>query len=278
LRDQPLRQRVGALIRGWRRRRRLSQLELSLQANVSARHLSFVESGRSKPSREMILRLAEALGVPLRERNTLLVAGGFAPTYGDAPLDSSELTAVRSALRQLLSAHEPYPAVAIDRHWNLVDANTPITLFTEGVAPDLLEPPMNVLRASLHPGGMAARIVNLGEWRAHLLNRLRRQIDLTADPALVVLYDELRDYPCAQPEPRVEIPGADEIGVVLRVRHAAGELAFFSTHTVFGAPLAVTVAELAIESFFPADAATATALHELFGRPSAARHESPRGP
>lgn len=268
---------IGALVRAWRKRRRLSQLELSLQADISARHLSFVESGRSKPSRKMIIHLAEELGVPLRERNTLLVAGGFAPVYGEAPLDASELTPVRSALRQLLSAHEPNPAVVVDRHWNLVEANTPISLLTEGVDPELLQPPLNVLRASLHPEGLAPRIVNLDEWRTHLINRLRRQVDLTADPALVALLEELRAYGGDDREPHVEIPGAGEIGVVLRVRHDTGELAFFSTLTVFGAPLDVTVAELALESFFPADAATATALRERFdpGATTAA-HEAAR--
>lgn len=260
---QRAQQRVGVLLQQWRERRRLSQLELSLRSKVSTRHLSFVETGRAKPSRDMILHLAEDLEVPLRERNALLVAGGFAPTYAETPLDSSEMSAVRSAVRQVLTGHEPNPAVAVDRHWNLVDGNAAIGLFTATVAPELLTPPTNVLRVSLHPAGLAPRIVNLGEWRAHLLNQLRRQVDATADPDLASLYEELLGYPCEQPEPDVELPGPGEIGAVLRIRHRGGELAFFSTVTVFGTPLDITVAELAIESFFPADAATASVLHNM---------------
>jgi transcriptional regulator with XRE-family HTH domain len=248
------------LLREWREQRRLSQLELAIQADISARHLSFVETGRSAPSREMVLYLAEQLDVPLRERNHLLLAAGYAPVYSSAALDAPQTAAVRAAVRQLLTGHEPYPAVVVDRWWNLVEANASVALFTEGVAPELLAPPANVLRASLHPDGLAPRIVNLGEWRAHLLGRLRRQVALTADPTLAELYDELSAYPCDCPAAAVELPGPADIVIPLRIRHGGRELAFFSTVATFGTPLDITVAELVIESFFPADRDTAAAL------------------
>lgn len=238
----------------------MSQLELALEAGISARHLSFVENGKSAPSRDTVLRLAEELDLPLRERNHLLLAAGYAPVYSEATLDSPEMSAVRGAVRQVLAGHEPYPAVAVDRGWNLVDANTGVALLTEGVDEELLAPPANVLRVSLHPDGMAPRIANLREWRAHLLGRLRRQVALTADTDLSRLLAELRAYPCEQPEPEVEIPGSGDIVVPLRISHEGRELAFFSTVATFGTPLDVTVAELAIESFFPADPATASVL------------------
>ena len=252
---------IGDQLRKWRERRRLSQLDLALQAEVSTRHLSFVETGRSKPSREMILRLAEQLDLPLRERNRLLLAGGYAPVYAESALDSPHMAAVRGAVRQLVTSHEPYPAVVVDRFWNLVDGNSSIGLFTAGCAPWLLEPPANALRISLHPEGMAPRIVNLGEWRAHLLSGIRRQVALTRDPEVCALYEELRDYPCDQLEPDIEVPGPGSIVVPLRIRHQDTELAFFSTVATFGTPLDITVAELAIESFFPADAKTRAFLH-----------------
>jgi transcriptional regulator with XRE-family HTH domain len=256
-RQQP----VGELLRQWRERRRLSQMELALQTDISTRHLSFVETSRSKPSRAMVLRLAEQLELPLRERNHLLLAAGYAPVYSETALDNPHLSAVRAAVRQLLTGHEPYPAVVVDRGWNLVDANASVALLTEGVAPELLASPANVLRVSLHPDGMASRIINLGEWRAHLLGRLRREVALTANAALAALYDELRAYPCDQPAPESEVPGPGDIVVPLRIRHGDRELAFFSTVATFGTPLDVTVAELTIESFFPADAETASILH-----------------
>ncbi|WP_190820334.1 helix-turn-helix domain-containing protein [Saccharopolyspora pogona] len=247
---------VGVLLREWRERRRLSQLQLSVDADISTRHLSFVETGRSKPTKEMILRLSEHLDVPLRERNSLLLAGGYAPAYPASGLDAPELSAVRAALRQVLAGHEPYPALVVDRAWQLVESNASIQPFLEGIAPDLLAPPVNVLRMSLHPDGMAPKILNLGEWRAHVLGRLRRQAATTADPALADLLAELRAYPCDQPEPEVELPGASDVVVPLRFRHGDRELSFFSMTAVFGTPLDVTVAELAIESFFPADQTT----------------------
>jgi transcriptional regulator with XRE-family HTH domain len=252
---------VGALLREWRERRRLSQLALALQAEVSTRHLSFVETGRSLPSRDLLLRLAEQLDVPLRERNPLLLAAGYAPVYAETALDAPPMAAVREAVRQVLTGHEPYPAVVVDRGWNLVEANASIGLFTAGVARELLAPPVNVLRVSLHPAGLAPRIANLGEWRAHLLGRLRRQVALTAAPALAALYDELRAYPHDEPEPEGERPAPGTVVVPLHFRDGDRTLAFFSTVATFGTPLDVTVAELAIESFFPADAATASVLH-----------------
>lgn len=252
---------VGVLLREWRERRRLSQLDLSVRAEVSTRHLSFVETGRSQPSRSMVLHLAEHLDVPLRERNQLLLAGGYAPVYGQRALDSDGMTAVRSAIRRLLAAAEPFPAVVVNRYWNRVDANASLALLVADVADHLLAPPVNVLRLSLHPDGVAPRIVNLGEWRAHVLGRLRRQVELTADQRLAQLYTELAGYPCDQPEPDVELPGPADVFTPLRLRHDAGELSFFSTVATFGTPLDVTVAELAVESFYPADDHTAAVLH-----------------
>jgi len=251
---------IGELLRQWREHRRLSQLELALTAEISARHLSFVETGRSVPSRAMIHRLAEHLEVPLRERNRLLLAAGYAPVYGETELDSPRMLAVREAVRQILTGHEPYPAVVMDGRWNLVDANAGVALFTGEVAPELLAPPVNVLRASLHPQGMARRIVNFGEWRGHLLGRLRRQVALTADPELASLYEELCSYPCEETEQAVDIPGPGELVVPLRIQHHGEELAFFGTVATFGTPLDITVSELVIESFFPADERTAAVL------------------
>lgn len=258
---------VGELLREWRERRRLSQLAFAIQAGVSTRHLSFVETGRSAPSREMLLHLSEQLEVPLRERNHLLVAAGYAPAYAESTLDSPQMGVVRAAVRQVLAGHEPYPALAVDRCWNIVDANSSIALFTEGAAAHLLEPPVNCLRLGLHPDGLAWRIVNLSEWRSHLLGRLQRQIARTADPGLVALYDELSAYPYEQPELSKELADSNTIVVPLRIRdihHRKRELTFLSTVTTFGTPLDVTVEELAIESFFPADAETAAALHERY--------------
>ena len=254
-----LRRPVGELLRDWRQRRRLSQLELSLRAEISTRHLSFVETGRSRPSSAMVLRLAEELDVPLRDRNRLLLAAGYAPAYAEHGLDSPQLAAARTAVRQVLAGHEPYPAAVVDRRWTIVDHNAGIALFTEGVAPHLLAPPMNALRVTLHPDGMAPRIANLGQWRAHLLARLRRQVDAAGDARLAELLEELTGYPGGT-EPGGDLPGPGDFAVPLRLRHHGGELAFFSTVATFGAPLEVAAAELAIESFFPADEATAEVL------------------
>jgi transcriptional regulator with XRE-family HTH domain len=254
---------VGGLLREWRSRRRLSQLELALDADVSTRHLSFVETGRSQPSRDMVVRLAERLDVPLRERNHLLLAAGYAPAYPETDMDDERMQSVREALRQVLKGHEPYPALVVDRHWELLDANAGIALLLEGVAPEQLAPPVNALRLALHPDGLAPRIRNLGEWRAHLLGRLRRQVQAGRDPQLASLLAELRAYPCDEPEPRVELPGAGEIVVPLRIAHGNVELRFMSIVSTFGTPLDVTLQELSIEAFFPADADTAAALRAL---------------
>jgi transcriptional regulator with XRE-family HTH domain len=251
---------VGALLRDWRTRRHLSQLGLALEAGVSARHLSFLETGRAQPSQEMVLRLADQLDVPLRERNRLLLAAGYAPAFGERQLGAPELGPVREAIDQILRGHEPYPAVVVDRHWGMVAANSAVTLLTEGVAPHLLEPPVNVLRASLHPDGAAPRIVNFGQWRAHLLERLGRQAVATGDPALASLHEELSGYPAPAAAAHA---GGSEIAVPLKIRSGdGGVLSFISTIATFGTATEVTVSELAIESFFPADAATANALHD----------------
>jgi transcriptional regulator with XRE-family HTH domain len=248
---------VGDQLRDWRQRRRLSQLDLALDADISTRHLSFVETGRSTPSRELLLHLADQLGVPLRERNAMLLAAGYAPAYAERPLDDPALAPARAAIDLLLKAHEPFPALAVDRRWNLVAANGAVGPFLEGVAEALLAPPMNVLRLSLHPEGLAPRILNLGEWRAHILDRLRQQIAAAGDVALEELHAELSAYPGPAAEAHHDYGG---VVVPLRLRSTAGDLCFFSTITVFGTPVDITLSELAIEAFFPADEATAKLL------------------
>jgi transcriptional regulator with XRE-family HTH domain len=252
---------AGQLVREWRRRRNLSQLELATGSAVSARHLSFIETGRARPSREMVLHLADRLDIPLRERNRLLLAAGFAPVFGERSLEEEEMRPVREALERFLAAHEPYPAVVVDRHWNLVLANRAVALLVEGVAPELLEPPANALRVTLHPDGMARRIVNLAQWSGHLLHRLRREIALTGDEQLDRLYAELAAYPGVSHEPEApEATASAEILVPLQLRRGDAELALFSTVTTFGTALDVTLAELAVEAFYPANGETAAAL------------------
>ncbi|MET1111177.1 MAG: helix-turn-helix transcriptional regulator [Allosphingosinicella sp.] len=244
---------VGNQIRIWRSRRRLSQLDLALDAEISARHLSFIETGRSRPSRAMILRLAERLRIPPRERNVLLVAGGFAPAQPARALDDPELAAARRAVDKVLAAYEPYPALAVDLHWNLVAANAGIAPFLADVAPQLLQPPLNVLRLSLHPEGLAPRIENLAEWRGYVFRRLEEQIDVSADPVLAALLEELRAYPGG-----VAVSGeTNGIAILLKVRQGPHLLSFLSMTTVFGTPVDITLSELAIEAFLPADSATA---------------------
>lgn len=245
---------VGFLLREWRQRRRWSQLQLATEADISARHLSFVETGRARPTSTMILHLSEHLGIPLRERNALLLAGGFAPAYPARGLDAPGMDAVCAALRRVLAGQAPCPALAVDRQWNLVDSNATVPLFLDGADADLVRPPVNVLRLSLHPRGMAPRIANLGEWRSHVLARLRRQIDATADADLLALHRELRDYPASESD--VDHVPDGSVVVPLRYRFGDQELSLFSTTTVFGTPMDVTVAELAIESFYPADEST----------------------
>jgi transcriptional regulator with XRE-family HTH domain len=249
---------VGGLIREWRRRRRLSQLALAGEAEISQRHLSFLESGRARPSREMLLHLCEQLEVPLRERNLLLVAAGFAPHYPQRAWDDPEMEGARAVVRRVLAAHEPFPALAFDRHWTMLDANRAVAPLLDGVSPALLRPPVNLMRLALHPEGIAPRVANLAEWRAHILERLRRQAEQTADTVLVALLSELRGYPGGAPL-RVD-HAAGSVAVPLRLRIGGAELAFLSTTTVFGTPVDVTLSELAIEAFLPADAGTAAAL------------------
>src|SRR6184192_3611582 len=249
---------VGGLLRDWRQRRRLSQLDLAVEAEVSTRHLSFVETGRSKPSRELVIHLAEHLEVPLRERNALLMAAGYAPVYRETPLDGEAMAPVREALDTILAGHEPYPAVIVDRRWTLVSANAALALLLEGVAPELLDPPVNALRVSLHPDGMAPRIANLEEWSAHLLSRLQRQAAVSGDPVLADLRDELSRYPGVVGE-HADDP-ASMLFVPLRLRLGGDDLSFFSTVATFGTALDITLAELSIESFFPADDDTADVL------------------
>ena len=248
-------QPVGALLRTWREHRRLSQLELAVDAEISARHLSFIETSRSKPSREMLLKLSERLDVPLRERNRLLVAAGFAPVFSQAPLDAPVMSPVREVLRAILQG--PFPAVVVDRRWNLVEANASALRLMGDVDESLRTPPANTLRLTLHPRGMAPRIINFAQWRAHLLDLLRREAEFSQDEQLAALLEELRAYPCDESE-EVEAR-AGELVIPLRIRDGDRELAFLSTIATFGTPVDVTVAELMVESFFPADEATARA-------------------
>jgi transcriptional regulator with XRE-family HTH domain len=237
----------------------MSQLDLALDAEVSARHISFVETGRSRPSREMLMRLSEQLQIPLSDRNTLLMAAGFAPVYSRTPLDDPSLSAARAAIDLVINGHQPFPALAVDRYWNLVAANRAAFALLSGVSPALLEAPVNVLRVSLHPEGAARRILNLPVWRAHLLNRLQRQIRATADAKLVDLYQELVSYP-VDGELTVEEHAFGTVALPLQIRTDIGVLSFISTITVFGAVHDITLEELAIESFYPADERTADLL------------------
>ncbi len=263
---------VGVLLRTWRERRRLSQLELAGAADISARHMSFLETGRSVPSRGMLLRLAKRLQIPLRERNTLLVSAGYAPMYAERRLDDPALKQARKAVELVIAGHAPFPALAVDRHWTLVSANIAVSVLLSGVAPRLMEPPVNVLRLGMHAEGLGPRVENYTQWRDHTLTRLRQQIAATADPILMELLAELESYP----RPAKGVSGSTDIGadevdyggvvVPLRLRTEFGVLSFFSTTTVFGTPLDITLAELAIESFFPADPQTAEILTRIVGQ------------
>jgi transcriptional regulator with XRE-family HTH domain len=264
-------QSVGTLLRDWRQRRRFSQLDLACEAEISSRHLSFLETGRSVPSREMILHLAEALKVPLRERNILLMAAGYAPAFRERNLNDSGLDAARKAVELVLASHEPYPAIAVDRHWTLLFANKALAPLLVGTDPELLKPPVNVLRLAVHPRGVAPRIVNLREWKRHLLARLRQQIDNTADPALMELLQELSSYQPSESESVARDAKGNPFreqnygGVVvpLQIATPVGTLSLFSTVTIFGTPVDVTLSELAVESFFPADAESGEKLRLL---------------
>ncbi len=258
---QPQPRPIGEQIRDWRQLRRRSQLDLALDAAISTRHLSFIETGRSRPSRDMVLQIARELDVPLRERNAMLLAAGFAPVYGEHDLGAADMAAARAAIEFVLQRHEPYPALAVDRHWTLVSANQAVGALIASASAELLEPPINVLRLSLHPQGIAPRIVNLAEWRAHILERLKWQVAATADRVLAALLDELAAYPASD-----GAGSAHEVGgvlVPLRLASPVGELSFLSTTTVFGTPTDITLAELAIESFFPANDVTGQRLRNL---------------
>jgi transcriptional regulator with XRE-family HTH domain len=234
-------------------------MDLALEAEISTRHLSFLETGRARPSREMVLHLSEQLEIPLRERNVLLMAAGFAPIFPETSLADPRLEPARRAVDMILKAHEPYPALVVDLRWNLVAANAARDVMMEGVSPDLLSGVINVVRLSLHPDGLAPRIVNLGEWRQHALDRLKRQVDLTADPALAELLEEVKGYPTPPaPDRRPEDYG----DVVIPFQLMSGDtvLSLIGTTTVFGTPVDITLSELTLEMFFPADAATADAL------------------
>jgi transcriptional regulator with XRE-family HTH domain len=255
---------IGPLLREWRERRRLTQLELALDAGISTRHLSFVETGRSKPGREMLLRILEQLEIPFREQNRLLLTSGHAPAFPARSLEDPELLPVRAALDQILTGHQPYPAVVVDRAWNLVAANSAMRALTEEVAidPALLEPPVNVLRVGLHPRGLAPVIVNLGQWRAHFCQRLERQVAVTGDPDLATLLAEIAGYPilAAEPDPAPDPEASQMLGPVRFRAPGGGELSFFGMFATFDTPFEVTTSELAMELLFPADQATAEAL------------------
>jgi transcriptional regulator with XRE-family HTH domain len=254
----------GLQLRRWRQQRGLSQLALALAAEVSARHLSWLEADKSQPSRAMVLRLAERLDLPLRERNGLLMAAGYAPMYGERSLDHPALAPARGALQRLLDAHEPAPALAVDRHWNLVAHNRLVPLLLQHAAPALLQPPVNVLRVSLHPEGLGRFVDNLPAWRDHVLARLQRQIVACGDARLVALHEELRALPCLEaPAGAEHATGFDEIAQSLRLHTPQGPLRFITTLTVFGAPHDVTLSELTIETLLPADADTAQRLRSL---------------
>jgi transcriptional regulator with XRE-family HTH domain len=269
---------VGELLRDWRQRRRMSQLDLACEAEISTKHLSFLETGRSRPSREMVLHLAEQLEVPLRDRNILLGAAGFAPIYHERSLDDPALQAARRGIDLLLAAHEPNPALAIDRRWVMVASNQGAMNLVQGVEGLLLQPPVNVLRLSLHPAGLAPRIANLPQWRAHVIQRLRRQIELSGDTVLVDLLEEILDYPVPRRPPALgPLPGAptanaghsnddqefDGVAVPFKLVTIDGTLSFYSATTMFGTPVDITLSELAIETFFPADAETARIMREV---------------
>lgn len=255
-------QTVGEMVRSWRELRRFSQLELAMEAEVSQRHLSFIESGRSAPSREMVLHLAEHLEIPFRERNAMLLAAGYSPVFRDRPLEDPTLTHAKAALELLLRAHEPYPALIVNRHWNIVSANRALPPLLEGVDPELLRPPANALRISLHPRGLAPSIVNLGEWRQHLLDRLRRQFRICRDHALETLLEELSSYPSGSSEQLSNFNDAlaNEVAIPLRLKTQRGVLSFLSTVTVFGTPVEITLSEVTLEAFYPADQETAQVL------------------
>ncbi|MGK5730003.1 helix-turn-helix domain-containing protein [Streptomyces sp. URMC 124] len=252
---------VGPLLRAWRERRRISQLELALRADSSARHISFIETGRSRPSQEMVLRLADHLDVPVRERNALLVAAGYAPVYPERPLDDPAMGGLREGLERLLTSYEPFPALVVDSTYEVRAANRGIAMLLEGVAPSLLAPPLNAMRLTMHPAGLAPRIRNYHEWRAHLLHQMERRLALVRSPALRALYDEVSAYPLPDSgRERARREGDVPFALPLVIDHAGRTLSFVSTIATFNTPMDVTVSELAIETFLPADPETARLL------------------
>jgi transcriptional regulator with XRE-family HTH domain len=256
--------RIGDLIKEWRTRRRLSQLDLALDAGISQRHLSFVESGRSAPSREMVENLSEHLGLPLRERNVLLLSAGFAPAFAERKLSDPSMASARSAIELVLKGHEPNPALAVDRHWRLVMANAVVGPMLSLVSDKtLLEGEVNVLRVSLHPGGLAPHVANLASWKAHVLWRLNQQIDVTCDPKLIELEEELAGYPVPPGARNRTWNEADAIALPFELKLGGHILSFITTTTVFGTPHEVTLSELAIEAFYPTNAETAAAMQAL---------------
>ncbi|MFC8871369.1 helix-turn-helix domain-containing protein [Streptomyces sp. NPDC057148] len=260
----PTAQSVGPLLRAWRERRRVSQLELALRADSSARHISFVETGRSRPSEEMVLRLAEHLEVPVRERNALLLAAGYAPRYPETPLDDPALDALREGMERLIRGYEPYPALVVDATYQVLAANRGILMLMEGLPEHLLQPPVNAMRLTLHPEGLAPRIRNLREWRGHLLEQMRRQIALHRSEPLRALYEEVAAYPVPESgtgeEPAEPVP---YFALPMQIEHEGRTLSFISSISTFNTPMDVTVAELAIETLLPADPTTVKYLQTL---------------
>jgi transcriptional regulator with XRE-family HTH domain len=256
---------LGAALHGWRTRRRVSQLELALRARTTQRHVSFIESGRSVPGRAMILRLAEALEIPLRERNALLLAAGYAPVFPEKSLEDPALAPVREALDRILDGHLPYPAVVTDRNADVVSANQAFTALTSDAAPELRQPPINLSRLLLHPRGLAPQIVNLDEWAWHVIDAVRNRASRTSNERLDALADELEEL---VPSPPRSNPDHIGFAVPLRLRWRDSELHLLTTLTHFGTAHDVTVAELGLEAFLPADASTASLLQELGGEPA----------
>jgi transcriptional regulator with XRE-family HTH domain len=258
--------KVGPLVREWRTRRRRSQMDLALEVGVSARHLSFVETGRSKPSPELLLSLADHLDVPLRDRNVFMLAAGYAPRYGQTPLGDRSMERVRAALRKLLDGHDPYPGVVIDRAWNVVLANPAAARLSAALPPELATPTLNVFRACWHPNGLAGQTGNFEEWGSYLVGQLRRLMTLTNDPEIAELLEEVSRYPTvaaldsanqANDEPALLVPWTLRLG--------DDELSFFTTLTTFGTPRDITLDEVAVELFYPADEPTARLLTDARG-------------
>lgn len=251
---------VGPMLREWRDRRRMSQLDLAMRADSSARHISFIETGRSQPSRAMVLRLADHLDVPVRDRNALLVAAGFAPHFPERNLDDPSMQELRESLDQLLRGYEPFPALIVDGTYQVVAANRGVQIMMDGVAPELLTPPVNAIRLMLHPHGIAPRIRNFGEWRGHLLHQMQRQLAMGRSAPLRELFDEVSAFPSPEPcgeELAAAIVKSAPFALPLVIDHDGRTLSFVSVIATFNTPMDVTVSELALETFLPADRETA---------------------